>query len=490
MTASKAQPKRYRNQQAEVEMLRPVVSSILRPTINDPKVTTPIQWGREPTRHLIYHIWPHRRSDNWVWNIDNLLKRIDLFNGVRAIGVTVGPDTSTLEEVQKAFGDTRIDHWFEAPNQPLVGEPGNVMSDDGASALLGEGITFLPLMHTLPRGPNHVTFYGHARGARYTTGDGHLELHRRWSNMLYKGCLDAWPKVLESLTNYPMTGCFKRYEDFDLPRNWHWHYSGTFFWFRNADVFNHQSWTRLHPAMYGQVEAWPAGMFPSNHVDCLFGDGAGDLYKHHELTKWENQHPINGVTDKSFYEQEVARGFTTTLWPRMLEIHRVAARTIKGLGCKSVFEIGSGLGAFLIGCQKEQLTHMGMDKNVYQREFALSQGVEPDNYIISDIQSFKFNKHFDCINCVEVFEHLSDEELRPICQQLSDNCSFFYFTSTPYADSSDKEWGHINIKSKTQWVEFFDSFGLSLLREDRSLVDWGLIFHSKTGGANVRELCG
>ena len=237
----------------------------------------------------MYHIWPHSRSDNWRWNITQLRQRMHLFDGTRSIGVVTDPDTATLADVQAEFCDTRIDNWFESANQPLIGEPGNVMSDDGACALLGEGLTFIPLLHTLPRDENDVTFYGHARGARYAPGDGHFERHRRWSNMLYRGNLDDWPRVLTALTNQPMAGLFKRYEDFDLKRNWHWHYSGTFFWFRNADVFRSPDWPRLFPAMYGQVEAWPANMFRADEVACLFGDGAQHLYQEHELAKWEDE---------------------------------------------------------------------------------------------------------------------------------------------------------------------------------------------------------
>lgn len=187
----------------------------------------------------------------------------------------------------------------------------------------------------------------------------------------------------------------------------------------------------------------------------------------------------NNVSDESFFSQEVERGFTTTLWPEMLRIHRIAAQTIRDLGCQTVFEIGSGLGAFLIGCQSVGLDAVGMDRNPFEREFALNHGVDANNYVIGDIATFKIPRVFDCINCVEVFEHCSDEELAPICRQLADNCRWFYFTSTPYTDERDSEWGHINMKSREQWIDFFTSHGLTFARDDRSLVDWGLLFRGK-----------
>lgn len=196
-----------------------------------------------------------------------------------------------------------------------------------------------------------------------------------------------------------------------------------------------------------------------------------------------NSEPANHVSDESFYEQEVARGFTTTLWPEMLRIHRVAAQTIKDIGCKTVFEIGSGLGAFLLGCQSVGLDAHGMDRNPIERDFALKQGVAADRYAIGDITSFMIPSPVACINCVEVFEHLSDAELDPICCQLAKNCRWFYFTSTPNNDASDQEWGHINLKSREQWIEFFESYGLTFERDERSLVPWGLLFR----GAGVEN---
>ena len=443
--------------------LCPVVDPNPRPTKDDMPVATFARFTRDPTRHLIYHIHPHKRSDNWRWNVRQLIERIEIFDGTRSIGVATDAETCTLEDVQEAFGDVRIDQWFESANQPLIGEPGNVMSDDQASALLGEGLSFIPLLHTLPRGVDDVTFYGHAKGTRYA--DGHLAL--RWAEMLYRGCLDNLWAVDIELRSFPMTGCLKRYEDFDLPRNWHWHYSGTFFWFRNADVFENPNWCRLHPAMYGQVEAWPAGMFAANMVGCLFGKGVGDLYTEAEVARLETEvdrfapvrPPANGVSDASFFLQEVDRGLTTELWPRLLEMHRGLALAIRALGCRSVLELGSGLGPFLLGAAAVGLDAIGIDRNRQARDFALSKGVDSESYILADIASVRLEPR-DCIVCVEVFEHISDAGLDSICRQLAANCHWFYFTSTPHRDPSDAEWGHVNLKSREGWIEFFEGHGL------------------------------
>ena len=41
----------------------------------------------EPQRNLIYHIWPTKQTDAWQWNVEQLKRRIQLFDGVRSIAV-------------------------------------------------------------------------------------------------------------------------------------------------------------------------------------------------------------------------------------------------------------------------------------------------------------------------------------------------------------------------------------------------------------------
>lgn len=442
----------------------------------------PAAFTREPNRHLIYHIWPHMRSTNWAWNIQQLLRRIELFDGVRSIGVVTDPETASLADVQAEFGDTRIDHWFETPNQHLIGEPGQVMSDDGASALLGEGLSFLPLLQTLPRGENDVTFYGHAKGSRYS--DGHIVL--RWADMLYRTNLDHWSKVYEALISFPMCGSFKRYEDFDLKRNWHWHYSGTFFWFRNADVFASRDWPRLHPAMYGQVEAWPAGMFQSTETACLFGDAAHHLYLETEVAKWEAQikdwppdvrRIPNVISDREYYEAETS--LRTDQWHHISGVHRHGAAVLKSLGCETALDVGSGLGAFLIAAKQAGIDATGFDVSTFQRDFAMTKGVEPHRYELSGVGEYRIQQPVDAIYCVEVFEHCTSEEIDQLASQFADNCRWLFFTSTPHFAKGDRAAGHINVKRREAWIELFARHGLTFIRDDESIVPWGLLFKGR-----------
>lgn len=270
-----------------------------------------------------------------------------------------------------------------------------------------------------------------------------------------------------------MAGSFKRYADFDLIRNWHWHYSGTFFWFRNADVFQNQNWCRLHPNFTGQVEAWPAGLFPAAAVACLFGDDCQHLYEQAEVERWEQQIL---QSDLGFFRMEVAREFTGAKWAELCQIHGRLVAEVRRMGCATVLELGSGLGPFLLEAKAAGLQAVGIDRNQYARDFALSQGVEPLSYLLADLQDFQIESPVDCIVTVEVFEHLTDQQLDPICRQLAGQCKWFYFTSTPHADAFDAEWGHCNLKSRDEWIAFFGRYGLEWHRDDGAVEAWGMVF--------------
>lgn len=215
-------------------------------------------------RHLIGHLYPRR--GNWRWNVEELLKRIDIFNGTRSIGIVTDDTTDSAEEVKQAFAGSRIDRWIELPNNPKQ----------------REGVTFFALMDGLPRGQEDLTWYWHGKSAQYGGG-----ITRHWADAQHRIMLDGWRDVQESLTDYPITGAFKRRDGWQMPRAGQWHYTGTAFAFRNADVFS-RHWRRLSRYFFC-VEFWPPMLFHHDEAGCVFGDGARDLYKPENWTEWNRQ---------------------------------------------------------------------------------------------------------------------------------------------------------------------------------------------------------
>ncbi|MBC5783441.1 glycosyltransferase [Ramlibacter sp. USB13] len=216
----------------------------------------PMPFDAPPRRNLLYHVWPVR-GPTWRWNLDELLQRVDLFNGRRIVGIACDERTDPPEAVQEHLAG----HGFEFV----------VVANDAS----GEGATFAAMMERVASTErNELTFYAHAKGVKYEPQA--PPAVRRWAEVQYAVTLDDWVRVREDLVRHAMTGLFRRHGRF---RNHEsvgaWHYSGTFFWMRHAHVFR-RHWREV-PRFYGGVEAWPGTLFAAEETGCLLMDQLRDL---------------------------------------------------------------------------------------------------------------------------------------------------------------------------------------------------------------------
>jgi hypothetical protein len=204
-----------------------------------------------PRRNLIYHIYPVQGS-MWIWNLDQLKRRLDLFNGDRILGI-VYDDRSVAPE--------RVQEYLEGHGFEFIIEKNNER---------GEAITFPLMMQKIASNhPDEITFYGHAKGVKYEPNV--PSTVRRWSEVQYRVALDDWLTVREQLERFAMTGPFKMLGRFHSHRHLaDWHYSGTYFWMRNAHVFS-RNYTNV-PQFYGGVETYPGTIFSKEETTCLFMD--------------------------------------------------------------------------------------------------------------------------------------------------------------------------------------------------------------------------
>jgi len=145
-----------------------------------------------------------------------------------------------------------------------------------------EGVTFYPMMDIL-QDDDSITFYAHAKGGRYKDGGEKNPL--RWAGLMYQICLNRMDKVIEALQKHPITGSLKRYGPFSVVGTYRWHYSGTFFWFRNHDVFQRGKGTLVKSPFC--VEIWPSTLFKANESHCLIGNNAGHMYDTDEIVRHE-----------------------------------------------------------------------------------------------------------------------------------------------------------------------------------------------------------
>jgi len=235
----------------------PVPREIEKPVPPPVSASSPIS-----RRNLLYHVYP-RRGGDWRTPVNRLRGRIDLFDGSRTVAISYDDTTESPAMVEDALSGLGV-AFLRVPNDPN----------------LREVATFLPLFETVSgdADPGSVTMYGHAKGV---TRKKTQEAVPRWANALSELCLDYWPAVEDLLRVRPVVGPFKK-----VGRAWphasesDWHFSGSWFWFRNSALFGKSDWRRIDQFWSG-IEPYPSLHFSAAEAGDLFGGGrmgGVDLY--------------------------------------------------------------------------------------------------------------------------------------------------------------------------------------------------------------------
>lgn len=267
------------------ELLRSRIAEWIEEAIAGPPVATEEPWGCD-TRHLTFHVFPTLHQDSWKWNLRQLAARWSLFNGRKVMGLAID-SRKTCEAAEVIDYAASLGMQFDATIQ----RPN--------SRTLREVVTWRPMLEAIgitAMGPRDVVFSCHAKGVRHTVREDHIEA---WARLMYRSCLDNWQAVEPLLLSHVFAGSFKRYNNFKTPGNHVWHYSGTFYWWRAAEVAK-RNWHKVDNRFYG-TESWPGHQAARDEAACLFLDDCGDLY------------------DRQYWEAEVWRRWNESSWAAVAE---------------------------------------------------------------------------------------------------------------------------------------------------------------------------
>lgn len=173
------------------------------------------------------------------------------------------------------------------------------------------------------------------------------------------------------------------------------------------------------------------------------------------------------ATDQEFFEYELSIGVT----PENLDYYNLmdgVANIIKNYS-RNIIEIGAGMGTLGECLKSKGCDYYGIEPNIYHQEFAITRGIELHG--VAD-----YPTHCQMIVSIEVFEHLTDKQIRNYLKTIE--CQYFYFSSTPNKTTKkfDTWWGHINIKSEEEWIKFFSKFGFTLDKKLTIPTNWSLLF--------------
>lgn len=227
-------------------------------------------WQRDQAgevRHLTYFL--HPAGPWWVWNVDQLVRRMALFNGRRLVAVAVDANTAPFDQAAAAFAG------HDCELLRFANDPGRK-----------EMVAHMPLIERLAsyRGDGDVTFYGHAKGSgSHAYGEG----VKRWAEEMYRGCLDYWPAVRRELRDHMAVGVFRRVMSPAPAAHVPWHYSGSFRWLRNKDLYA-RDWRHIDETFYGP-ETYPGLHVAMHESACLYGEfayGGVGLYLQATWDEW------------------------------------------------------------------------------------------------------------------------------------------------------------------------------------------------------------
>ncbi len=184
-------------------------------------------------KNLCYFMYPIKDSI-WTFHVEQLQRYLSIFNGRKIFTIAQDARSVSADEVKNLVNRKDIE-WRVVQNDPVLWE----------TAAFPDMIALVE-----NRNADEFTFYAHAKGVRRPPWA--IPNARLWSGLMYFLNLSSKALVERIFESYDALGCFQR-QDWNHGGS-NWHYSGTYFWFRNSSVFS-KDWRPVHPHLYG-VEGW------------------------------------------------------------------------------------------------------------------------------------------------------------------------------------------------------------------------------------------
>jgi SAM-dependent methyltransferase len=141
---------------------------------------------------------------------------------------------------------------------------------------------------------------------------------------------------------------------------------------------------------------------------------------------------------------------------------------------KSVLDVGCGRGAWLSVWKDAGTEVLGVDGDYVERDSLL---IEPGEFLAKDIsRPFDLSRQFDMVQCLEVAEHVEEENGVTLVQNLAAHGNVILFSAAVPGQGGEN---HVNEKPLEYWREKFASCGLvpfdyvrPLVKNDKRVEPW------------------
>ena len=227
--------------------------------------------------NIIYHFSPIK-NNMFDYHINKLRKYIPKFNNKRIVNIATGDGLYSPDYVKDKLSGLDV-QFFETPDSNEYRES------------LGFFEKLLPAVESLDT--NEYTFFGHSKSnSDKRQLDSYKRPHRLWTEYCYNHNLSDIDGVVDKLQTYHTYGIFKRTIGLEtVASDSKWHYSGTFFWFKNSEIFNKDWKSKIDSGRYG-TEAFLGRLIDDNNSYCAFnlnGDLGKPMSIFDENSSWKSE---------------------------------------------------------------------------------------------------------------------------------------------------------------------------------------------------------
>lgn len=219
--------------------------------------------------NFIFHFAPYK-NDMFDYHIEKIHEHLPKFNNKKIINIVTGQEFYEPKYVKDRLKGLNID-FTTTINNPSHREAFSFFTN------------LLPKVESIEE--NEFTFFGHSKSCTNRRQEDRFKIqHRMWTDYCYRYTLDNIDDVIEKMKSYDSYGPFVRTNGLSRAvSDTTWHYSGTFFWFKNSEVFK-KDWSekRFNYENGYEAEAFIGKMIPQNRGYCSF-DIEGDFEQQNQF---------------------------------------------------------------------------------------------------------------------------------------------------------------------------------------------------------------
>ena len=157
------------------------------------------------------------------------------------------------------------------------------------------------------------------------------------------------------------------------------------------------------------------------------------------------------ISQDEFLEKELNWGLHHRN-PKFRKLADLTAKQLIPYKDMSFIDYGAGTGVYSLSLQEHGFNLVAQDVFKSHRDYMKEQ--------LPELKVIARPVKADFMLFIEVAEHMTDSEIVKAIDTIQPK--MILFSSTSEKTEQDEEWGHVNIKSQSEWLTFWAELGFTL----------------------------